>query len=308
MDDAQVLETAPASRLKALARWSVLRWVVTGAAVVLFAVLFLGSAETASADTCDAAHNYCYATRWPALDNTYYNWLGYAPTVYAGFPGAGCVLGNYVCDANGVPLYGGYYYGWANGVPNNVFTANGCPVGNYACLGSNGFTYASCPAGNFSCLNANGYYLGYAPWYGGWYPYGYTGVYSGNVTIVAPNGNPVKVPAGVRVAEVSAPVQVPAADPQPAPAPAPVAAPAAAPQPAPAAPAVTQAAPAPQPAPAQVVTALSAPPQPAAPQVPVAAPVSAPTGGSGLGTTVQGASTAVVAAPVADPGNDDHRG
>ncbi len=150
------------------------------------------------------------------------------------------------------------------------------------------------------------YYNAYAPWGAGvWYA-GYganycgTGLYAPACPTNVPNIAPpttTNIVVGTRIVPVvvksaGAAVQVPADEPQAAPAPAPVAAPAQAPA-----------------APAQTITSMSAAQEPAAaPQVPVAAPVSVPTSGGGGGTTVQGSSFAVVAAPVADPGNDDHRG
>src|SRR5262249_41726843 len=146
-----------------------------------------------------------------------------------------------------------------------------CSAGGYGAVltgNVNGFQYVN---GNYLGWPGNyGFgYAGYYPWWGG-----------------VPTGTPYT--GVIRVAEVTAPGQVPAADPQPAPV----------------APAVTQVAPAPQPAPAQMATSLEAAQQPTAPQAPVAAPVSVPTSGGGNGTTVQGTVTAVVAAPQVAPGND----
>jgi hypothetical protein len=170
------------------------------------------------------------------------------------------------------PDYGygyGYGYGYTNGV-------NGLYSGNV--------------------------YNAYSPWgYGVWYG-GYganycgTGVYAPACPTNVPNLQPptqTNIVVGTKIVPVAVKsagpaVQVPAADPQPAPAPAPVAAPAQAPQP----------------APAQTITSMAAAQQPAAPAT---APVAVPTSGGANGTTVQGSSTAVVAAP-SNAVSDDHRG
>ncbi|MDQ2785646.1 MAG: hypothetical protein M3Y58_11670 [Chloroflexota bacterium] len=151
----------------------------------------------------------------------------------------------------------------------NTFVNNGCPAGNFSCLGFNNV----CPVGNFSCL-------GNFPYFG--YPYS-TGVYSGNYTVVAPSGNPIVVGPPFRVKEVAAPTVTTPAVAQPAAPIAPTVAPAVAPAPAPAA--------------ANTATALN----------PSSAPATAPvvsTGSSGVHVL----SAPAVTAPKATTEPDDHRG
>ena len=128
-----------------------------------------------------------------------------------------------VCAATGqriFPVFPDYGNGFGNGfgsgfvgngfVGANFVNGNAFANGGYA----NGFVNNGCPVGNFSCL-------GSYPFYG--YPYS-TGVYSGNYTVVAPGGKPIVVGAPYRVKEVAAPTSATTAVAQPAPAP--VAAPA----------------------------------------------------------------------------------
>jgi hypothetical protein len=255
------------------------RWLVAGAAAVaLFVAVLLHSAPVGAAEP-DSDLVYCNG----GVTNYCPNLIGFAGNNYGW----------------GWGWNGWYGYPTTFGYRQYTDNRSNCPDGQVTQSGAGYFcTNYGVPAfvvnnGNYIFPYVNGYwgnwgfgYAGFTPWWGFRPGVPYTGV--------------------VRVAEVSAPVQVPAADPQPAPAAQPVVAPVAAPA-APAS-AVTQVAPAPQPAPAQVATSMAAAQEPAAPQAPLAQPLSAPTGGSGLGTTVQGTSTAVVAAPAADPGNDDHRG
>ncbi|MGI8688303.1 MAG: hypothetical protein ACR2M3_06950 [Thermomicrobiales bacterium] len=179
--------------------------------------------------------------------------------IYPVFPdygyGAGYVAPSYV---------NGYY----NGTYPNAFVNNGCPVGNFSCLGFNN----GCPVGNFSCL-------GNFPFFG--YPYS-TGVYSGNYTVVAPSGNPLVVGPPFRAKEVAAPTVTTPAVAQPVAAPA---APAVVPAAAPAAPA------------ANAATALNS----------SSAPATAPAVSTG-GSNVHVLSAPAVTAPKATTDPDDHRG
>lgn len=165
---------------------------------------------------------------------------------------------------------------WGNLI--NVNTATGQRIYPYPDYGYGyygyGFGYTN---GVYGVPYAGGY-----PWYGGYGAnYCGTGLYAPacpNVPSIQPAGTALTTvgPRLVVVKSASEPVQVPVA--------------------------------APQPAPAQMATSMAAAQQQPAPQAPAAAPVAVPTSGGANGTTVQGSSTAVVAAPAADPGNDDHRG
>ena len=106
------------------------------------------------------------------------------------------------------PDYGTGFVG-ANYFNGNFFGVNpnfvnGCPAGNFSCLGFNN----GCPVGNFSCLGAN-------PFFG--FPFG-TGVFNGNAAVVAPGGNPIVVGPPYRVKEVAPSTAAVAVAPAPAPA------------------------------------------------------------------------------------------
>ncbi len=90
------------------------------------AVLFTGGASN---DVSAAAYPYC----GPATGPCYGYGVGYPPYVnYTGYAGYAGVY-NYAAY---VPVYNNGFY-W-NG---NVFTANGCAVGNYTCLRNKGVGY-----------------------------------------------------------------------------------------------------------------------------------------------------------------------
>lgn len=286
--------------------WRVARWLITAAAALVLVTLFLtqatGTEAAAPAPTNETAVYHDMAVVCPAgfncaadinaCLNGNFNFCG----INAGFPnfgfafgsGLGCALGNLSCNLSFVntalvnPVFSGctvFLCGNVarfnafpfNGIPNNVFTANGCPVGNFACLGFGDFPFFNgCPVGNFSCLNGFPFFNGF------------TGTFSGNVAIVAPSGNLITVGPPLRVKEVA-----PAAVTQTQAVAAPVSvAPAEVAAPAPAAPA------------ANYATALNAPQT----QAPDAATISA--GGSGIHVL----SAAPATAPAVSIDTDDHRG
>jgi hypothetical protein len=194
--------------------WGVARWLIAAAGALLLATLFLSQATGAEA-----------AAPVPSTDTAVYHEMAACP---AGFNCAAynCVGGNFCgynyaynvgwIGANYPLVYGGAYvppvYVAGNYCPSGNFTAcyNGgntfCPSGNFsACY--NGANIA-CPSGNFSCyynaypwLGVN-YWNGAYPWYGG-YPYGYTGTYSGQTTIVVPSKGVTVVGPPVYVKEVA---------------------------------------------------------------------------------------------------------
>jgi hypothetical protein len=243
--------------------WRIARWLMTAVGVFVLLTLFVSQSTTAEAAAptatsgndvvystfaCDASNNYCFTTQY----NLTYNY--------------GCGVGGFNCGGfNTGVVYNPGLYG---GVPNAVFTNNGCPVGNYACLGtfpfvggpSYVFANNGCALGNFSCF-------GTYPFFGNSFFFGSTGVFSGNTTVVAPSGNRLNVGPPFRVKEAAPVTAATSSAPQaaaPVAAPAQIAAPAAAPVQV-AAP-IVEAAPA---APANFATALNAPAA-----VPAAAPAS----------------------------------
>lgn len=297
--------------------WGVARWLITAAAALVLVTLFLtqatgteAAAPPAASDdavilhdmaTCPAGFN-CAADINACVSGNF-NFCG----VNLGFPnfgfafgsGLGCALGNLSCNLSFVntalvnPVFSGCsvficpnFTGFT-GVPNNVFTANGCPVGNFACLGGGAFVNG-CPVGNFSCLGIGGFFNGcpvgnFSCLNGFPFFNGFTGTFSGNVTVVAPGGNVIPVGPPLRVREVApAAVTQPAAQPVAAPV---AAAPVQVAEPAPAVPA------------ANYATALNAP-QAQAP----AATVSA--GGAGIHVL----SAAPATTPAVSVDTDDHRG
>ncbi len=150
----------------------------------------------------------------------------------------------------------------------NAFGNNGCPVGNFSCLGFDSF-------------------------FG--FPFS-TGVYSGNATIIAPGRNLIVVGPPFRTKEVAAPTVTMAVVTQPVAAPiAPIVATTGVAQPA-AALVAPPAVSAPVPAAVNTATALSMSSAPA-----VTPAVSA-------GTSVHALSTPAVTAPTATTDLDDHRG
>jgi hypothetical protein len=154
----------------------------------------------------------------PNVSNGYPTYA--APNSYSGYP-ANTVVSTYfdprycngivsvvtdqygnlidVCAATGqriIPFFPDYGYGagfvgpsyvngnfFYNGTNPNIFVNNGCPVGNFSCLGA-------------------------FPFFG--FPFG-TGVFNGNTTVVAPGGNPIVVGPPFRVKEVTAPTATTAA-------------------------------------------------------------------------------------------------
>jgi hypothetical protein len=115
-----------------------------------------------------------------------------------------------VCTTTGQRIYPVYLdYGYATPgyaapayVNGNAFY-NGFNNGLYnypAYLGANNV----CPSGNFSCYAAYPF-AGYAGYAGYAFPYGYTGTYSGQTTIVVPSKNITVVGPPVYVKEVAPP-------------------------------------------------------------------------------------------------------
>lgn len=268
--------------------WRIARWLMTAVGMFVLLTLFVSQSTTAEAAAptatsgndvvystfaCDASNNYCFTTQY----NLNYNY--------------GCGVGGFNCGAfNTGVVYNPGLYG---GVPNAVFTNNGCPVGNYACLGTFPFVGGpnfvvanNCPSGNFSCFGTAPFFggpsyvfanngcalgnfscFGTYPFFGNSFFFGSTGVFSGNTTVVAPSGNRLNVGPPFRVKEAAPVTAATSSAPQaaaPVAAPAQIAAPAAAPVQV-AAP-IVEAAPA---APANFATALNAPAA-----VPAAAPAS----------------------------------
>ncbi len=296
-----------------------LRWLVLGAAGLIALVLALGHAASVGAaapatyDTTICINYFtCYNTATGApVSNTNSGYPTYTiPTVNNGAPtytapnvnsgyAANTVVSTYfdprycngivsvvtdqygnlidVCAATGqriFPVFPDFGFAPAFVNPNVFFNGafpNGCPAGNFSCL--NAFPNG-CPAGNFSCL-------GSFPFFG--FPFsGSTGVFSGNVTTIAPSGNLIPVGPPLRVKEV-APTVTTNAVAQPAAAPA-VPAPAAAP--APAAPA------------ANYATALNS----------SSAPATAPAAATGGGVHALSAPSPTKPATADAGGSDDHRG
>jgi hypothetical protein len=118
-----------------------------------------------------------------------------------------------VCTTTGQRIYPVYLdYGYATPgyaapayVNGNAFY-NGFNNGLYnypAYLGANNV----CPSGNFSCYAAYPFagYAGYTGYTGYAFPYGYTGTYSGQTTIVVPSKNITVVGPPVYVKEVAPP-------------------------------------------------------------------------------------------------------
>jgi hypothetical protein len=201
--------------------WRVARWLIAAAAALLLVTLFLSQTTGTEA-----------AAPVPSADTAVYHEMAACP---AGFNCAAynCVGGNFCgynynynvgwIGANYPLVYGGAYvppvYLAGNYCPSGNFTAcyNGgntfCPSGNFSACYNGANTV--CPSGNFSCyynaypwLGAN-YWNGVYPWYGvngyGGFPYGYTGTYSGQTTIVVPSKNITVVGPPVYVKEVTPP-------------------------------------------------------------------------------------------------------
>lgn len=179
--------------------WRVVRWLVTAAAAVVLVTLFLtqtSSTEAAAPVPSDDAVYQVMAACQPgnvscivaACQNGNYNYCGYNLGGFGNWYGVNWVWGNgpnwvyprYIAPAYLAPNYFGYwngFYGW----PNYIAANN------------------SCPSGNFSACFANN------PWWWWGYPWTGTGVFSGNVTVVAPGGNPIQVGPPFRPKEVEQP-------------------------------------------------------------------------------------------------------
>jgi hypothetical protein len=155
--------------------WRIARWLITAAASLVLVTLFLTQGasteaaapvpnsdvvyhEMAATPTCQPGYN-CVIQN--CLSGNYYFCgynLGYTyPYNFGygcGFGGLNCGINygvNYIAPAyNNFPFYNGFYNRFFNGLPASVFVNNGCPVGNFSCLGT--FPVRGCPAGNFSCL------------------------------------------------------------------------------------------------------------------------------------------------------------
>lgn len=283
--------------------WRAVRWGLTtvGAlALLTFFLAFGGTSTEAAAPTtpaatgddavyhtlaCNVGNYSCVNTSVQACFNGNFSLcnanLGNFNTGYFGF---GCALGNYVCP-NGTPAFAFPYYANYYGNLNGYYRNYPYLAANY--LGANylGANYLGANYLGVNYLGANA-----LPWYYGYYG---TGVFTGNVNVVAPQGNALVVGPPYRVKEVATPTTAPTdAAPQPA-APAPVVA--AAPVAAPAAPVAV--APAPEPV-ANMATALSAPT--------VASPdAGAASGGSGI--HVLSAPTVAAPAATTESGGRDSR-
>ena len=271
------------------------RWLVFGAAALVALILALSHGMTASAQTptnCIPINYTMCVTNGTSFTNVGTT----TTTVNTGIPGNAAVSAPYfdprygfvqvVTDSSGnlidinpqtgqriFPFLPDFGFGGVIGNGfiganfNNGFVNNGCPVGNFSCLGFNN----GCPVGNFSCL-------GNSPFFD--YPFS-TGIYSGNYTLIAPNGNPINVGPPFRAKEVAAPTVTTPAVAQPVAAPV---APAVVSTPAPAAPA------------ANTATALNT----------SSAPAAAPAISTGGGGHVLNAPAITAPKAMTDP--DDHRG
>ncbi|MGI8687817.1 MAG: hypothetical protein ACR2M3_04480 [Thermomicrobiales bacterium] len=233
--------------------WRVVRWLIAAAASLMLVTLFLTQAASTEAAAPTPNTNVVYhemaAPVCPAGFNCAANncvggyFCGYNPGF--AYPAAfnyGCGFGGINCGINYAfpnfiaPAIAAYpfYSGSFASLPNNIFTSNGCPVGNYACLG---FTNG-CAVGNFSCVNANGVCpVGNFTCYNANFPF-FTGVFNGNVATAAPTTTAIVVGPPFRAKEIAPPAAATTPASQPA---APSAAIPSAPAAAPAAPAANYA-------------------------------------------------------------------
>jgi len=233
--------------------WRVVRWLVAVAASLVFVTLFLTQAASTEAaaptPNTDVVYHAMAAPVCPAGFNCAANscvggyFCGYnfgfaysaAFNYGCGFGGINCGINyafpNFIAPAiSNYPIYNGAF----TGLPNNVFTNNGCPVGNYACLGFNN----GCAVGNFSCYSADGGCpVGNFTCYNANFPF-FTGVFNGNVATVVPTPAAIVVGPPFRAKEVAQPAAARTPASQPA---APAAVIPSAPVAAPAAPAATSA-------------------------------------------------------------------
>ena len=297
--------------------WRVVRWLIAAAASLVLVTLFLTQAAPTEAATptpnTDVVYHEMAAPACPpgfncAANNCVggyfcgYN-LGFAyPSAFnygCGFGGINCGV-NYAFPAFIAPAIATYpiFNSAFTGLPNNVFTSNGCPVGNYACLGfNNGCAVGNfscfnangvCPVGNFSCLNANGVCpIGNFTCYNANFPF-FTGVFNGNVATVAPAPASLVVGPPFRAKEVAQPAAATTPASQPA---APTAAIPSAPVAAPAQVTAPVVAPV-----ANYATALNS-------TTPAPAPATVTAGGAGV--KIYSAPPATTPAVAKDP--DDHR-
>lgn len=284
--------------------WRVVRWLITAVASLMLVTLFLTQAASTEAATLtpstDAVYHEMAAPLCPPGFNCAANFDYLYPANFyygCGFGGINCGINyafpNFIAPAIvNYPIYNYPIYGGAfTGLPNNVFTNNGCPVGNYSCLGSNGGCMVGnfscfnangvCPVGNFTCYNANGVCpVGNFTCYNANFPF-YTGVFTGNVATVAPTPAAIVVGPPFRAKEVAQPAAATTPASQPA---APAATMPSAPVVVPAAPAVNYA------------TALNV-------TTPAPAPTAVTAGGAGV--KIYSAPPATTPAVATEP--DDHR-
>src|SRR3954469_9290066 len=192
---------------------TIVRWAVLGAAGVIALILALSHSMSASAAAPCVQINYTTCVT-PGVSYIGGNTVAYT-NVNSGYP-ANTVVSTYydprygvvsvVSDGSGnlidvnaatgqriYPIFPDYGYGFV--APNYV---NGFSNGSYTF--PNYLVANNCAPGNFSCL-------GYAQWAG--FPFfGATGIYSGNVTVIAPSGNVIPVGPPFRPKVVAQPAAV----------------------------------------------------------------------------------------------------
>lgn len=277
--------------------WRVVRWLIAAAASLMLVTLFLTQAAPAEAAAPTANADVVYHEMATAVCPPGFNCRANFDYLYPANFYYGCGFGGINCGINyafptfiapaiaNYPIYGGAF----TGLPNNVFTSNGCPVGNYACLGFNN----GCAVGNFSCFNVNGVCpIGNFTCYNANFPF-FTGVFNGNVATIAPTTAAIVVGPPFRAKEVAQPAAATTPASQPA-------APAAAMPSAPVA------------APAQVTAPVVAPvAAPAAPAANVATALNSTTPAPAVVTAgnsgVHVLSAPPATTPVASKDLDDHR-
>jgi hypothetical protein len=156
---------------------TLLRWLILGAAALALFVVGVSHSHAVGAQSPYPPNTvistyfdprYCNGVVSVATDQ-YGNLIDICTVtgqrIYPVYPDYG-----YATPYYNAPAYvnANVYYNGAYGVPNYIYANNGCAVGNYSCVGYS-------------------------------YPYGYTGVYSGNYTVVAPNNNAIVVGPPYRV-------------------------------------------------------------------------------------------------------------